>query len=185
MAYTIQGTVEGVAPILFNAFSEDATEKLRAGTTGGKFTDEQRVAEAMQKIHRDSNGGIGWPSWNFKQCLIEGCKRAGLREGRSSMAPFIAATVFVDGERTFGVESPDAIHEVAGRRPPKTGGAVLIKRPMLKAGWRLPFVLSVLDDRRSPDHIRTALGEAGMLVGMGSWRPEYGRFVVTEWNVER
>jgi hypothetical protein len=181
--YTINGRIRGLAPILFNAFTESTIGNLRAGTTGGTFTDEQRMQEAMEKLHRGPGGDIVLPSWNFKVCLIEGSKMAGLKEGRKSIAPFLLATVFVQGEMTFGKTAPDFIHEVTGRRPPKTGGACLVKRPAFREGWEIPFTLSVVDDRRSPDHIRRALEEAGTLVGLGSWRPEYGRFLVTDWQV--
>lgn len=181
--YTIQGKIQGLAPILFNAFTDQTIDNLATGATGGKFTQDQRMAEAMLKLHRGQDGDIILPAWNFKVCLIDGCKKAGLKEGRGSMAPYIAATLFVQGELKFGKTEPDFIHESPGRRPPKTGGACLIKRPAFREGWEVPFNLSVVDDRRSPDAIRKALEEAGLLVGLGSWRPEYGRFLVTDWQV--
>lgn len=180
--YRITGKIQGVAPILFSHWTEEAEKSIREGTTGGKFSDDQRMQEAMQKVYLNEQGDLTLPNWNFKKCLLEGCRKAGLKEGRASMSPFLEATVFVDAELSFGVQAPDFIHEVTGKRPPRTGGACLIKRPALNAGWSLPFSLSVVDDRRSADHIRRALEEAGLLVGLGSWRPEYGRFVVTEWQ---
>jgi len=46
-----------------------------------------------------------------------------------------------------------------------------------KCGWQ--------KDRRDADAIRRGLEEAGLLVGLGSFRPENGRFIVTEWRVDR
>jgi hypothetical protein len=182
--YTIRGTIEVVAPILFSKWTEQASENIKTGATGGKFTDDQRMAEAMEKVYRNDSG-LFLPPWNFKKCLLEGTMKAGLKEGRASAAKFFEATIFVQGDLLFGVEEPDFIHETPGRRPPKTGGACLIKRPALNAGWRLPFQLMIVDDRRSPEHIKRAVEEAGLLVGLGSWRPEYGRFVLTEWAVTK
>lgn len=185
MSYRIRAEIEGVAPILFNRWTEEAQQGLRTNSTGGKFTDDQRQAEALTKVYRAADGQLVVPGWNLKRCILEGAKRAGLKEGRTSMVTFLAPTMFVEGDPSFGVSEPDYIDERAGRRPPRTGGAVLIKRPALKAGWHLPFVLSVVDDRRNPDAIRTAASEAGLMVGLGDFRPEYGRFLVTAWMVDR
>ena len=93
--------------------------------------------------------------------------------------------MFVEDEHGlfFGTKDPDGIHESIGKRPPRTGAACVIRRPMLNTGWHLPFTLMVVDDRRPADNIRRAIEEAGLLCGMGSWRPEYGRFILTDWEV--
>lgn len=182
MPYRIDVVIEGVAPILFNRWTEDAADKLRSGATGGKVTEASREAEALTKVYR-SGDVLVVPGWNLKKCILQGCQRAGLKEGRASMMPFLAATVFVDGDPSFGVTDPDYVDERAGRRPAKTGGACLIKRPALRSGWRLPFVLHVLDDRRDAPSIRRAIEEAGLMVGLGDFRPEFGRFIVQEFTV--
>ncbi len=180
--YRIEGTLTGVAAILFNKWTDAAEKSIREGTTGGKFTDEQRSAEAMEKLYQDEQG-LFLPAWNLKQSLLAGCAMAGLKEGKKAMGQFIKAMVFPDESPRFNKTAPDFIHEVPGKRPPRTGGACLIKRPALNAGWELTFGLSVIDPRRSADHIKRSLEEAGMLVGLGSWRPEYGRFVISDWRV--
>ena len=186
--YRIEVIVEGVAPILFSRWTD--TSGLETGATGGRFTVEERHAEALEKVYADE-AGLYFPSWNVKKCLLLGAQRAGLKEGRASMVPYLEATCFVSGQNGYATphftdkHEPDFIHEVTGRRPPRTGGACLIKRPALREGWLLPLTLQVVDDRRSPDHLRRALDEAGLLVGLGSWRPEYGRFLVREWDVRR
>ena len=193
MPYSIHVKIEGVAPILFNRWTEEASDKLRSGATGGKFTDASRLAEAMTKVYRDEEGKyLTIPGWNLKKCILQGCQRAGLKEGRVGMMPFLAATVFVAGDPVFvagdpssGVTDPDFVDERSGRRPAKTGGAALIKRPALKEGWQLPFTLNVVDDRRDAPSIRRAVEEAGLMVGLGDFRPEFGRFVVREWSVSR
>lgn len=181
--YQIEGVIRGTAPILFNHWTEAAERGVREGTTGGKFTDEQRLTEALAKCYYREGLGLILPPNNLKKCLVEGAMKAGLKEGRRGLAGFLEASVFVAGDLCFGRDAPDDIHETMGRRPPRTGGACLIKRPFLKEGWRLPFRFAVVDPRRNADQIRTALEEAGMLVGLCDWRPEYGRFIVTEWSV--
>jgi hypothetical protein len=56
-------------------------------------------------------------------------------------------------------------------------------RPAMRAGWKAEFDLQVL----TPEYIDQALlldviGTAGRLVGVGDFRPTYGRFNVVSFN---
>jgi hypothetical protein len=184
--YQVAVRLQGVAPILFSRFTEGSVQSIRTGATGGKFTDDERTLEALEKVYVNEAGGLYVPGWNVKKCLLDGCKMGNHKEGKKSFGQYVAATVFVDGNPVFdGKMEPDFIHEVTGKRPPRTGGAVLIKRPAFNDGWELPFTLNVVDPRRDAATLRAALEDAGLLAGLGSWRPEYGRFIVTEWEIIR
>ncbi len=180
--YKIEGKIKGVAPLLFNRMLDNELEpaKLKPNQRGRMSMDD-RIVEAEQRCHKNSSG-LYLPGWNLKQCVLEGCRRAGLKIGRRSMAPDLAACMFPDRELYFGKQEPDFMFTHWGRRPPRTGGACMISRPALKEGWELPFGLNVLDDRIDEVAIRRAMDEAGLLVGLGSWRPEFGRFLVVEWK---
>jgi len=55
-------------------------------------------------------------------------------------------------------------------------------RPWLKE-WELSFRLDVLDEGFLPlDVLNGILVRAGQTVGLGDWRPRYGRFTVTKWE---
>lgn len=180
--YRITGKIQGVAPVLFSRFyNPESTEQ----PGGGRFTIDERKAEALLRVHRRPDGEIVIPKNMFKNCLLEGVKKAGLKEGRGSLMPYIEATVFVEQDLPLGKTEPDSILETWGRRPPKTGGACMVRYPAFETGWEAPFTLVVVDDRRNSQSIKRALDEGGLLVGIGSWRPEYGRFIVTEWRAER
>jgi hypothetical protein len=174
----IKVAIRGIAPILFNRWTEAASEALDKGTTGGKFTAEQRQEEALSKVYRNGQGLV-MPAGNIKSCILQGASLAKLKEGRGSAVPYLRATLFIEPRDVpFGVPSPDGIHEAMGRRPPKKGGACLIRRPMLNEGWRLEFEIVLTDDRRDSSQIGRALAEAGLLAGLGDWRPDFGRFIV-------
>lgn len=182
--YRIEGRIRGLAPILFNRMLEGELELAPGKTSRGRVSREDRIEEAHQKVYRNEKG-LYLPAWSFKRCLVEGCQRAGLKVGRGSLSPYLMASVFPDKELYFGKDEPDYIHETWGRRPPRTGGACIVRRPALREGWELAFALNVMDDRRTEGEIRRSLDEAGLLVGLGSWRPEYGRFIVIEWQVTK
>jgi hypothetical protein len=55
---------------------------------------------------------------------------------------------------------------------------VIRVRPMLPTGWSITFTLeydeSVINERA----IKDAMNDAGSLIGLGDWRPKFGRFSV-------
>lgn len=181
--YQIKVTYEGIAPILFNRFTEEQKEALETRRTGGTRTKKGSEKEALGKVYRNSKG-LYCPAANIKKSFLNGITKGNIKEGRGSARPYLEATVFVQPtEVPFGVKEADFIHEVTGRIPPKTGARVVIRRPGLKEGWRLSFTLMVVDDRRSDESIKRGCEEAGLLVGLCDGRPEYGRFIVKEWEV--
>jgi hypothetical protein len=183
--YQVDVTIEGVAPYLYGKWTKEGKKSLGEGIGGGKKSTSDREQEALEKVCRNSNG-LYLPGQDIEACLVQGVKMANLKEGRSSAAPYVEATVLVkQREIEFGKQEPDFMHEALGRRPPKRGGACIILRPGLNEGWQLSFTFIVADDRRSPDQLRRGLEEAGLLAGLGEWRPKYGRFVVKKWEVKK
>lgn len=64
------------------------------------------------------------------------------------------------------------------RVPPKTGAAVWKTRAMVPTGWRLSFTLAFDPDMIADSTLREALAVSGRSVGVGAWRPTFGRFTV-------
>ena len=182
--YKIRGIIEGVAPILFHGWTAEAKRKLDEGITGGKMSIRDKEEEAKGYVHRDGNGGVCLPFKCFKACLLEGARMARLKEtGRISIVPYLRATLFsASREFSFGREDVDYVDMDIVRIK---GAPAIRRRPALNAGWLIPFTLVVYDDRRNPDQIKKALESAGLIVGLLDHRPEYGRFMVKEWEVDR
>lgn len=177
--YKIFSTIEGIAPILFNRIVT-----LKGGR--GKPTREQEEQAAKERVYRNTNG-LYLPAVNLKRALRLGAVRATLKIGRASFEPFVRATVFIEpSELEFGKNEPDFFLPAYVRIPPGTRGALVYKvRPGLNAGWQVAPVFHVFDDRMEEEKLRIALETAGMLVGLCDWRPEYGRFVIKKWEVQK
>ena len=57
-------------------------------------------------------------------------------------------------------------------------------RPAMKAGWSAKFVLMVnLPEYVPPSMLHAMLTDAGRLIGVGDFRPTYGRFQVQRFEV--
>lgn len=171
--YTVKATIQGVAPLLFN---RPANERVATGTISDK---DRRDTAIKEKVHRDENGDLFIPRWNLKQSLINGCKSKFKRQ--TQVINLVKAACF-PGDSGFGRKDHDFIHECWGRVPPRTGALVTVWRPAMREGWTLPISLTITDHRLTADQVRLSLEEAGLMVGLGSWRPEYGRFVVSSFE---
>lgn len=180
--YWILGKIRGLAPFLYNRMTEASLDSLSTGKSGGTMTLGQRLDEAKTKVYRDDSGLI-IPAWTFKRMLLDGCAGSKLKmAGRMPAWKAVYASVFVDGALSFGKDEPDFIHEAVGKIPPRTGKAAILRRPALSEGWELPFKLTVLEAGLPPEVIKVGLEYAGLRVGLGAWRPEYGRFLLVDWK---
>lgn len=179
--YDITGEITGADIFLYNRPSDS---DLDPGPKRKKVSETDRILQAERKVL--SNGhGLMLDKDAFKNCLVTGCAKLGLKEGKGALWPYLTASVFVNGDLLFGKKTYDFMHKVWGRIPPKTGAMVWIRRPALNEGWKVPFKLTVADDNRDPEEIRISLVQGGLFVGIGSWRPKHGRFLVTKWNVDK
>lgn len=182
MAYTITATIEGIAPILFNAPSLDM---LKPSGKRSK-TDEERDTEAMKRCYRNGSG-LYLPAWNMKRCILDGIQSLDLRvAGNKNKRLWKVAqpVMFLQPpEIPFDAEEPDFLHRCPGKNA--DGSATIVRRPAMNEGWHLTFEIRILDPSVIlPDTLRDVLQASGERVGLGGWRPEYGRFIVTDWNVE-
>lgn len=177
--YKVEIVLEGVAPIRFNR-----VVTLKGG--GVRPTEEQEYEAAKERVYRNSSG-LYLPALNLKRALRSGSGMAGLKMGRRSLEPYINAAVFIEpAELVFGKEVPDFFFPSYVRIPPGKKGALVFKvRPCLNLGWHLTPLLTVLDDHIDADNLRTALETTGLYVGLCDGRPEYGRFIVTKWEVKK
>ena len=90
---TIKTELEGIAPILFNRFTEEAQGAMERGSSGKPRTVEQRIEEAHNKVYR-KNGFIGVPASAIKKSLLVGVQKAKIKFGRGSAEPYLRALLF-------------------------------------------------------------------------------------------
>ena len=50
-------------------------------------------------------------------------------------------------------------------------------RPMIPTGWSITFTLEYDESILNEKSILKAMNDAGALIGLGDWRPKFGRFV--------
>jgi len=180
-SYEIEVELTGLVPIRFNRFTN---EKSTGGTAS--HTEEAGKADAENRCYKNDNG-LYVPAEAVKRCLLNGINMAKIKEGKSSMVQYVKATVFIDPlEIPLNKKTYDYMKCLTVRIPPGPKGARVNKYfCYVKEGWNLIFKLQVFDERRDPDKLKLALTESGVLCGLLDGRPEYGRFEVTKWKVNK
>ncbi len=62
--------------------------------------------------------------------------------------------------------------------------AITRSRPAMSEGWKGTFTLLVnLPEYVNPQLLNSTIQAAGKLIGLGDFRPSFGRFVVTKFEV--
>jgi len=175
--YTVRVSIRGSAAILFHRWSN---ESVAAKSAAAKNSRAKKTDDLASYIYRCDNGHLGLPGEYLRQSIIGAARfRQDPRSPRkSAMDLYKAGIVAITELADLGVEEADYIDR---RRVLIQRNAVTRERPALREGWETTIELMVL----LPEYIdRTTLleiiGSAGRLIGVGDFRPTYGRFAVTE-----
>lgn len=183
-------TIEGTTPLLMNRFTEEAEVKVSSGISavsiGTKGTPREQAAK---KAYSDDDGNLYIPGPNIFSCLIQAGKfhksgKSKVTTSKSSLVPAgmaLREVVCPLGTKDFEVDSRSVVI-------PATGGRIMAHRPRLD-NWSLSFSLEVDESMFSPEFVRLLVDDAGRKIGLGDFRPDrkgpFGKFVVTEWKVEK
>jgi len=99
--------------------------------------------------------------------------------------------VFIDPEKIlFGIPEPKELDTDPDKelyldmRPVVIQRARVVRlRPCFKSGWKLEFTINVIDDELPSGILQDVLVLAGKTVGVGDYRPKFGRFSVMHFEV--
>lgn len=174
--YTVAVTIRGSAAILFHRWSN---ESVAAKSAAAKNSKAKKTDDLASYVYRCDNGHLGLPGEYLRQSIIGAARfRQDPRSPRkSAMDLYKAGVVAITELADLGVDEADYIDR---RRVLVQRNAITRERPALREGWEATIDLMVL----LPEYIdRTTLleiiGSAGRLIGVGDFRPTYGRFAVT------
>lgn len=108
--------------------------------------------------------------------------------GNTKTATLIAASCAVSGKYNYLKWTPKDDEYISaddpGIRPydsivrRKTGESIFVRRPEFNT-WSLTFHFDCFDPRIDVGSLEIVLKYAGYYVGLGAWRPNHGRFVLT------
>ena len=179
--YTVTVAIEGSAAMLFHRWNCDAVA-AKAGAAKGSRAKKSDDIESY--VYRDDDGQLAIPGEYLRQSIIHAAKfRQDPRSPRkSAMDLFKAAVVPLTPLAPLGTDRWD--YEDTRRVVVQRNG-ISRTRPAMKAGWAAEFRLLVnLPEYVDPAMLNEVIQTAGRLIGVGDFRPTYGRFNVTKFEVE-
>lgn len=172
--------IQGTADMLFHRWScEDIEEKAKAA----KGSAAKKSDNVESYVYRCEDGTIGLPGEYLRQAVILAAKyKQDPRSPRkSAMDLFKAGVVSLTDLASLGVSEWDYLSK---KRVQVQRNGVTRVRPAMLAGWEAAFIVQVLvPEYISPALLKAVLDDAGRLVGVADFRPTYGRFTVTAFQI--
>ena len=181
MPYYAAVTIEGTADLLFHAWDCAAVEEKAKARKNSKA---KKTDNIESYVYRDSEGYLSLPSEYLRMSIINAAKfKQDPRSPRkSAMDLFKAGIVSLEPLcRIINCEQVpaktwDFIHQC---RVTINRQGITRCRPALRSGWRckVPFLVN-LPEYIDPQMLNDTIQSAGRLIGVGDFRPTYGRFQV-------
>lgn len=177
MKYKVK--ISGVAPLLQ---AKHPTPKEEQEILKRKSSPKAKVKDLTDKeqfdmhSYKTESGKFMQPSEMIEAAMVKAATTFKM-EGKKTYKDVIKGGLIID--------PVEIIHEIQkvemdarwGRNK-NTGGAVWVVRPVFPK-WSLSFTIDLLQDERvSPETLKAILDYAGLYVGIGAWRPKFGRFEV-------
>lgn len=178
--YRVEVSIEGEADLLFHRWNCEAVEaKARAA----KGSAAKKTDDVESYVYRNDDGELCIPGEYVRQAVIAAAKfRQDPRSPRKSAMDLVkAAVISLSPLASLGVSDWDYEHRC--RVQVQRNGVTRV-RPAISAGWKATVVFLVnLPEYVPPAMLHGLLTDAGRLVGVADFRPTYGRFQVTRFEV--
>lgn len=181
--YIAEVEIEGVAPILFHRWGVEAVAEKAAAAKGSKA---KKTDNVESYVYRCDDGSIGIPGEYLRGAICGPQGAAKFRQDprsprKSALDLFKAGVVSLTPLASLGAKEWDYLDQ---RRVTVQRNGITRTRPAMREGWRAAFMVQVL----LPQYITPALlngvvQDAGRLVGIGDFRPTYGRFNVVRFEI--
>jgi hypothetical protein len=177
--YAVAVTIQGSADFLFHRWNAEAVdEKAKAA----KNSAAKKTDDIESYVYRMESGELAIPGEYLRGSIINAAKfRQDPRSPRkSAMDLFKAAVVVTTPLSGLGVSSWDYLDK---RRVMIQRQGVNRVRPALRTGWKCTFdLMIVLPEYVDRNALRETIESAGRLIGIGDFRPTFGRFGITNFE---
>lgn len=187
---TINTKWTGIRPlVMHNGLMADPTNphtrRIKEITSKGskKLTDsdyeERDRLEWEAGLYWDDNVGACVPSDNIERCIQLGAQKS--RIGKDVQAAVFCSEPIIkldyegprDKAKLYQSERFQLRKGVAVQK-----SRIIRLRPMFPTGWSITFALEFDDSIINQKNLEKAMVDAGALIGLGDWRPKFGRFTV-------
>lgn len=175
--------LEGTSALLFHRWQ---CESVAAKAAAAKGSAAKKTDDIESYVWRCHDGTIGLPGEYLRGAICGPAGAAKYRQDprsprKSALDLYKAAVVSLTDVASLGAKDWDYLDQ---RRVTVQRQGVTRVRPAFLPGWHATFDLQVL----LPEYVSSAdlldvITKAGQLVGVGDFRPTFGRFQVTNFKV--
>lgn len=181
--YIVTVDLEGTSALLFHRWQCEAVE---AKAKAAKGSAAKKTDDVESYVWRCPDGTIGLPGEYLRGSICGPAGAAKYRQDprsprKSALDLFKAAIVSLTDVASLGSKNWDYLDS---RRVTVQRAGVTRMRPAFLPGWSATFDLQVLlPEYLPPADLLDTITRAGQLVGVGDFRPTFGRFAVTRFEV--
>jgi len=173
---TINVEITGIAPLLQNRFPIEAHGHNISKVTKKVYVPDDEAKKCLYT--RDDV--IFQPAEHIYQSMIRAATDFKF-SGKKTFKDVVTSCIAVEPEEIPLIS--DKPYEIDIRPVVIQRARVLKWRPKFNQ-WKLKFNILILDETNiSPANIKEILEKAGATKGIGDYRPRFGRFTITSWNV--
>jgi hypothetical protein len=185
---TFQMQIEGIAPLLMHSARladpmDDATKALAAVTGKRKKTDDDHIEvarlEHLGSLYISQEFGPFIPGQNIEAALFRGAARTkqGTALKSALLVPQNVNPLIYRGPRDAqGLwEDKAFVH----RSSVKVGTSRVIRTRPVFSSWQIAFEGDLDTEVVDKGSFEQIADTTGRLVGLGDWRPRFGRFTVS------
>jgi hypothetical protein len=183
--------LQGTSALLFHAWSNEAVAEKAAAKKGSTA---KKTDNVESYIYRDADGYICLPGQYVVGSLTDprngaakyrqdprSPRKSALDLFRAGVAALTDLAPMIPANHTVPTKEWDYLD---ARRVTVQRAGVTRQRPAFLPGWQTTVQLAVLTPEYiSPADLLDTLTKAGLLVGVGDFRPTFGRFAITSFDV--
>ena len=181
--YKINVQIVGITPIKFNRISQEALDNIDKGKRAKK-DHKKELEDWKKKILSDKKGNYV-ESLMIRSCIINGLALpVPLVSNKVKIQkPKGKATVFINPLKCYIEGKVEPKPDVTWTQNKNAIGnpLVIVRRPIMKE-WKIKFEITVTSDFLLEEVLKTGVARAGLCFGLGSHRPDFGRFVISKWS---
>lgn len=171
---TVKITIEGIVPLRMNRYIHEKKQPT-------KPTDSWLREDAFDRCYKDDKGYY-IPKQALRKVILNGAGK--VRHGRGRAKADMSAVFF---PQTHGYLEKGCKPELGDieivRIPPGPKGARVPKYFAYFQGWGTTFEAAVTDDSIPLETIKDSAIAGGLYFGLLDGRPEYGRYMVTKFDI--
>ena len=178
--YRASVTISGHADILFHRWNNESIAEKASAAKGSAAKKSDNVE---RYVCRNEEGMICLPGEYLRGSVVMAAKfhQDPRSPRKSAMDLFKAGVVSLTDLASLGAKDWD--YEDKRRVVIQRSGITRV-RPAMRKGWKATIELMITTPEYiNPEFLQQVITKAGLLVGVGDFRPTYGRFGITNFEV--